>query len=1553
MSYAILRNALTRMRATGEDGFEGLCATLLSAVTGDRFYIARSGDQPADAVSDEGDIAIQGKRYYKTPLDETEFEGDFHKACRLCPKLDCYVLAATRTTAQLAALANEMERITGVDILLLGFGETDSELPALCISYWEKIRHFHELSQLDSDFTVWVTIEAVRPEIRATVNRVRTSLTQSASLAATVRRQLNSYLDIRFQINSSSNRPLRFPIDLPHSVPRREPRRLLHEWWSGGQTKAAAIIGEEGMGKSLVTADFSNHLIRDGGALILWLDSADWAGLANLDAVIDAGFMLAGFTDRHLRERLVRKAGTRWCDCLLVVLDGINERGARETWHRILAQLNASQPAQCRLLFTTRPIQWKSDEQSLWNSTARIPLGRFTEEELCEALKHLPNPVARDELPNGLLEIATIPRYFRRSIELRERFKSFANVSKEMVLWADLLAKVEAGDPQLTDKIGWNSTADVKRALITLADAARSHRTAPTAYNDSYSLLQASFGEKYEQIRSDLAEQRVVLEPTGDNPTPSMEHVILGFALHLGRLAAKSSNQSAPDLADTLRKELEPVLSQDQLTESLFVALQLSAFPAAQGHVLDSKSRTALLLAWTSSQNSRVELDRLSFWANEDAIAYMDFVEELLVEPVSDAWQELLVSPLADEWVNSHAYGAPLDIRLRRWLKLVWKSHDLPKSAEMTHEGIQLPIARSASQLDLSFAAIAILGRMPLESFLPDLAIAWATASLSTKRYFFPKHPNGPVEKSDDVSCKELGKNLGPLLRWRYTELVRPAIESLQKAHPEDKVLQKGLDYMIDAFDSFGWTRCWVPEKHLRDGIPLFHGKPAECRNHFPNCPELAVREDLPSLCENDQAIIQDRVETAFVSIELKFGYSRTSTDHEMENFLSWFARYRQKELAEQAARFRLRALDLKEIGPALDFANQLPYSSATVSPAELLAKAKKCVEREYAGTQPRFSWSTLQLHILAFTCYTEPELQDWLTFASGHTLLRREIFFYPLPLLCPLVVPQSIAEVARDQTIKFADDPPGDGDISQACFDYWASIAGLSGEPDEKYHQWVDQRIHEKQPTGNRLFHWLLLWFRSATKEQIDVALANGSLLKVLGNNGWRAMWMTEREVFDWTKLSANFNEVIERLPIDDAGTVLLLGKRHADLDQWGNLLFNKALQLAGHPPFDRKFWGATVHTANLSGEIVSSTCSDKAPRDTPNQSLRPAAATPWAFLSDPHWGEKHEQQANEGIRLWRDDQQSLDKIEAGAFARFSAVRALETWRDRNPKAFCEYSNKLLTHAVTNPMKAFHLGTFIATVTDVLVPLDPKFAAWTDQQLHNSSMRVNVINEYGVSTFHATLWRESGKGNVLCRNLCETLLKLSNTDEELMTHAITAQAEGAGKVLADLCDDFLSAKHAKDRCLAVSLLAWMPDPAQSGILDKLAGNDSSGWVRKHAEWAAEVTRQEIALRSHYEQTLREQDRNIVLARLQVLLPALTPSARWWHLMLENRIGIQNFAPSIRAASALFWQGSENECKKTPELFGRKLNEYLRGERIHDIRSPQLQLLEPSIAKQV
>ena len=45
MSWDLLQTTLQAMPETGPNGFEGVVATLLSELTGEQFWVARSGDQ--------------------------------------------------------------------------------------------------------------------------------------------------------------------------------------------------------------------------------------------------------------------------------------------------------------------------------------------------------------------------------------------------------------------------------------------------------------------------------------------------------------------------------------------------------------------------------------------------------------------------------------------------------------------------------------------------------------------------------------------------------------------------------------------------------------------------------------------------------------------------------------------------------------------------------------------------------------------------------------------------------------------------------------------------------------------------------------------------------------------------------------------------------------------------------------------------------------------------------------------------------------------------------------------------------------------------------------------------------------------------------------------------------------------------------------------------------------------------------------------------------------------------------------------------------------------
>ena len=128
--------------------FEKLVARLLELHLAIPFVVARSGDQPrGDARSMSGDVSIQAKRYTgeNTPNAKT-IEGDIGHARRESPHLQVYVLAVSRDTEQLSYTLDAIARETGLDIVTLELSDELSDLGALCVTFWEDIYSFFDLS---------------------------------------------------------------------------------------------------------------------------------------------------------------------------------------------------------------------------------------------------------------------------------------------------------------------------------------------------------------------------------------------------------------------------------------------------------------------------------------------------------------------------------------------------------------------------------------------------------------------------------------------------------------------------------------------------------------------------------------------------------------------------------------------------------------------------------------------------------------------------------------------------------------------------------------------------------------------------------------------------------------------------------------------------------------------------------------------------------------------------------------------------------------------------------------------------------------------------------------------------------------------------------------------------------------------------------------------------------------------------------------------------------------------------------------------------------------
>ena len=99
---------------------------------------------------------MQAKRYKgKKPPNAKTVEGDIRQVTRESPHVQVYVLAVSRDTEQLNYGLDVIAKETGLDIVPLELSDDLSDLGALCLTYWEDIQHFFDLSDVDQEFSVW------------------------------------------------------------------------------------------------------------------------------------------------------------------------------------------------------------------------------------------------------------------------------------------------------------------------------------------------------------------------------------------------------------------------------------------------------------------------------------------------------------------------------------------------------------------------------------------------------------------------------------------------------------------------------------------------------------------------------------------------------------------------------------------------------------------------------------------------------------------------------------------------------------------------------------------------------------------------------------------------------------------------------------------------------------------------------------------------------------------------------------------------------------------------------------------------------------------------------------------------------------------------------------------------------------------------------------------------------------------------------------------------------------------------------------------------------
>ena len=1474
--------------------FEKLVATLLTSFFKIPFVVARSGDQPSgDAISISGEVSMQAKLYKgkRTPNAKI-VEGDICQVIRELPHLQVYILAVSRDAAQLRGTLDSVSEETGLDIVTLELSDELSDLGALCVTYWEDIHHFFDLSDMDPQFSVWVQITRDDSKTQAQMEKVQSKLEDGIQTQSHVQKSTEKYLLNRFNRDEGFN-----PINLSQAIDRDSLESQITNWWETEESPICCLEGKEGHGKTWLAAKAMNSICGNENIVAFWLDSKDWNSRKSIFDLLHTclNLIYPSYEQRKI-TKLQNKPAKIWRKTL-IVLDGVNERNAIEVAQRIFTEYFRSDEDKSewrdrvRFLLTTRPLDDYPDfEGYLWSRCHKISITPFSEPELQEALTR--KGLKSSDLPESLKDIASIPRYFQTCIRLRNHFRSFDAVTKEMVLWADLLDKIERTDPQIKQKLGWHRAKDAQEILSDLAKQAK-WANVDAGPQTSVQLLEKYFPD-YREVRHDLEEQGIAIEAGLLQVKLSENHITLGWALYLANLFECREFTGIKDFAESFQNALDPIPSEDLRTKALFVALQITAISSDPDISQDqlSQKRAALMLAWFNSHNAQITDERLSFWAEKDPDAYAQVVEFEFEYHNSPNYEDALIKPLAKAWLNKKGDLNHLASRLTKWL-LPTYTDDTPEDVVYTYaEGQWSPREKDDIQFHLLDAALSILSQRPDPQFLESLARCYGILQSNT-------------ESDEDISrlqqFDKFNENLGKLMRWGYTEDVLDELYPLVEQTQDDELLLDGIYGLADhlrvdlrsdlerplsekdiearAFVE-QWNRSFKPYiERIRDQERLLIGDSPAAKGNYHGLDYLAVRTDLPDLHHEDlveiQKILQD------VSLNAKLGWSAGATleDFCIENLLPWVAKYDPESYAELACRLKLNTLNQKWAQFKLRSIHGLvfkPEDSVRITEAILGMKQRLIQDIQTDNSSSdAIHLTSLLTEILLFSA-TEEALTDWFKFLASYESLRKSIFTETQEVLLYELLPELIVRLAQQKlqvprSSLCDNQSPSDTESEEITEeDFWSWIYLCASNNGEATVTWALENLKQR----NSDLHPITVY--SLHKATSD---SNRFLSEIFTDKEVRKHLFLKEGRFFSTPIyegdnSYSYEDLMSILPQEVVGSFLCSSQRRSDLARWGKEFMERMYSIL------------------------------------------------------------------------QDDEINSNSVEE---LRFTINReVLQAWATHNTTDFLQLANKYFALLSKSGWYCRGLYDFMDNMLCLLLRLEPTTAMQYYRQSTAESGRTIFWAYGGVETFLDQLWHVEECRLPEHHELRRELLEGCLNDEEIMFMTLAAlMGKGEEELWNLVTQQYLASSYAKERNLGISILPWFGTRDAINFLKQLKSNDSSRWVREHATWAYEVAQQERSCREVYREALQTRDLFRISAVFEQMKPALSPTARWWHREIENEEfceELQDIDPKLAALHYRFWYrwGNSTQTKRNIEIFGRKLREYCRGERFLAGRAPRI-----------
>ena len=883
----------------------------------------------------------------------------------------------------------------------------------------------------------------------------------------------------------------------------------IHTWFNSDKS-ACYLQGDEGDGKTFLALKLAKKIQADE-FIVFYHKSLNWNscktileilvlsfGFAKQDDIADINEFLNGFEKP-----------------ILIILDGVNEKGALEIVDNILNDYfkESLYQKKIKLIFTTRDLSnYTNFSRSLWNRLIKIPVNKYTESELKDAISRFEPDFDFEQFPKNLISIASIPRYLKLALKLKNKFSGIENVTKENLYWEGLKEQIENDTKVRTDL---NITSkNIEKVLYKFID--NCHIKDSLIKIDDKKLA-AIFGENFLNIENSLREIRLIEEVDTDSTiTLNPNHIVIAYSIYLlNQFKDIDTTLEIEEIADSFKLYLEPY-DNDFISNVPFMVFQLS-LERNEINNNSSKLHSGLLYLWLNNHNSNVYSENLRFWCKSDLKSFidiLDIVEFKARDFNRNKLQEIMLAILCEVWSDSNGQNE----KLKNYLKSIF---------------LQTVTYKDYQQIAKFKRASIILGYFPTEEFL-DIFIELIN------------NIKNSTNEDKTYTLHVINEKISTLFRFGYKEKVFEKLEikdeykefaKLYKSHS----LSKKLSLEIQPIVANNHVVAFV--KRISDNQKLLDDFNLENFNLYTidGLANLACRRDLKLLDEDKKKIIET-LKHLSNNFEKKERTDRYLVDWIYDSFPYLLASFDDKTFNKTNSKFLFQTIKQKAYPVEVDRFN-LTIVSNDELPKYILSNIENLLEFEHENHRVQFINQLIE--VMLFTA-DKKQLEDFFNYLIDE-LNFSTIFIRNHP------VDYYIRELFGNELKSIIYNKLNEQNIESDKYDCLMLYLYILHDFDNKFLiEWAIEKLKSSSKKEKMDYKNILLETSPSKyfEEIKDILYQSNSSEQGMGIS----YWITKEDGFYNEK---SFEELLQVLPLDSIGNLLIHNKRYQDINNWGKYLF------------------------------------------------------------------------------------------------------------------------------------------------------------------------------------------------------------------------------------------------------------------------------------------------------------------------------------------------------------------------------------------------------------